>query len=76
MFIQLFCSFLQYVFFFLVVRVLEKQLLEGHLACKFKLFHISFRDFLQEEILPKVKKPPLVDSDEWENNEPGAKRIR
>ena len=40
-----------------------------HLAAKLGVFHISFRDFLQEKILSKVKKPPLVDDDEWEGGE-------
>ena len=30
------------------------------------IFHISFRSYLQEEILAKMKRPPLVDEDDWE----------
>ena len=33
------------------------------------LFHISFRVYLQEEILVKMKKPPLVSEDDWEGIE-------
>ncbi len=30
------------------------------------IFHISFLEYLQEIILPKMKKPPLTDDDDWE----------
>lgn len=30
------------------------------------IFHISFPEYLQEIILPKMKKPPLTDDDDWE----------
>lgn len=40
-----------------------------YLAAKFDVFHISFRNLLQEEIIPKVKKPPLIDDDEWDGKE-------
>ena len=33
------------------------------------LFHVSFRVYLQEEILAKMKKPPLVSEDDWEGVE-------
>jgi hypothetical protein len=33
------------------------------------IFHISFRVYLQEEILAKMKKPPLVSEDDWEGIE-------
>ena len=33
------------------------------------VFHISFRVYLQEEILAKMKKPPLVNEDDWERLE-------
>lgn len=46
-----------------------KSTIGRYLATKFKIFHLSFRDLLQEEILPKVKKPPLVNDDEWDGNE-------
>ncbi len=35
-------------------------------AEKYNLFHMSFKEYLQEEILSKVVKPPLADDDEWE----------
>ena len=38
------------------------------MATKLKIFHISFRSYLQEQVLPKLKKPPLVHSDEWEDD--------
>ena len=46
-----------------------KTVIGRHLARKFGIFHISFRELLQEHILPKMKKPPLTDNDEWDNNE-------
>lgn len=36
---------------------------------KLGVFHVAFRDYLQEVILPKMKKPPLVNEDEWEGGE-------
>ncbi len=39
------------------------------LAEKLGVFHVAFRDYLQETILPKMKKPPLVNEDEWEGGE-------
>ncbi|XP_064400448.1 adenylate kinase 9-like [Halichondria panicea] len=30
------------------------------------IFHVSFQEYLQEEILSKMKKPPLIDDDDWE----------
>ncbi len=44
-----------------------KTIIGRHLAKKFGIFHISFRELLQEEILAKMKKPPLVDNDEWDD---------
>ena len=42
----------------------------GHkLASKMGMFHVAFRDYLQEQILPKMKKPPLVDEEDWEGEE-------
>ena len=43
-----------------------KTIIGRKFAAKYNLFHISFREYLQEEILSKVSKPPLVDDDEWE----------
>lgn len=40
-----------------------------YLAANLGVFHISFRDFLQEQILPKLKKPPLIHDDEWEDDD-------
>ena len=30
------------------------------------IFHISFQEYLQEEVLPKMKKPPLVEENDWD----------
>ena len=35
-------------------------------AARLGLFHIAFRDYLQEQILSKMKRPPLVAEDEWD----------
>jgi shikimate kinase len=40
-----------------------------YLADKLKIFHVSFHDLLQEVLLPKMKKPPLVDNDDWDGSE-------
>ena len=39
------------------------------IAAKLGVFHVGFREYLQEQILPKMKKPPLIDDDEWEHEE-------
>ena len=52
-----------------------KTTLGRHLARKFGIFHISFRELLQEEILPKMKKPPLIDSDEWDDGESDLQEV-
>ena len=46
-----------------------KTTIGRQLAQKMNVFHISFRVYLQEEILAKMKKPPLVDDDDWEGLE-------
>lgn len=46
-----------------------KTILGRHLARKFGIFHVSFRELLQEQILSKMKKPPLIDNDEWDSGE-------
>ena len=38
-------------------------------AEKLGIFHVSFREFLQDRIMPKMKKPPLVDQDDFEGEE-------
>ena len=43
-----------------------KTFIGRKIAAKYNLFHISFKEYLQERILSKVAKPPLVDDDEWE----------
>lgn len=37
------------------------------LAESLGVFHVAFRELLQEQVLPKMKRPPLVDEDEWED---------
>ena len=46
-----------------------KTTLGRDVARTLNLFHISFRVYLQEEILAKMKKPPLVSEDDWEGLE-------
>lgn len=46
-----------------------KTTLGRDVAKVLKVFHISFRVYLQEEILAKMKKPPLIDEDDWEGLE-------
>ena len=35
------------------------------------MFHVAFRDYLQEQLLVKMKRPPLVHEDEWDAGEEG-----
>lgn len=53
--------------FLLGTKSAGKTTVGRYLATKFGVFHISFHEFLQEEILPKLRKPPLVDIDEWDD---------
>ena len=39
------------------------------LAKKLNIFHISFRNYLQDQIMPKMKRPPLQDPEDWEGEE-------
>ena len=39
------------------------------MATQLHVFHIAFRDYLQEQILPKMKRPPLIVEDEWDPGE-------
>lgn len=38
-------------------------------ASKLGVFHVAFRDYLQEQLLVKMKKPPLMHEDEWDPGE-------
>lgn len=38
-------------------------------ASKLGVFHVAFRDYLQEQLLVKMKKPPLMNEDEWDPGE-------
>ena len=55
--------------FLLGPRGSGKTTLGRLLAEKLGIFHISFREYLQNQILCKMKKPPLLDEDDWENND-------
>ena len=46
-----------------------KTTLGREAAKQLGIFHISFPEYLQEEILPKMRKPPLVDEDDWEKEQ-------
>ena len=55
--------------FLLGPRGSGKTTVGRRLAERLGVFHVGFRDLLQESILPKMKRPPLVDEDEWEGPE-------
>ena len=55
--------------FLLGVRASGKTTLGREAAKQLGVFHISFPEYLQEEILPKMIKPPLVDEDDWEKEQ-------
>lgn len=52
--------------FILGPRGSGKTTVGREMATKLGVFHIAFPEYLQEQIMPKMKKPPLVDEDEWE----------
>ena len=52
--------------FLLGPRGSGKTLVGRELAGKLGVFHIAFREYLQEQILSKMKRPPLVDEEDWE----------
>ena len=35
-------------------------------ASSLGVFHVALRDYLQEQLLAKMKRPPLVHEDEWD----------
>lgn len=37
------------------------------------VFHVAMKDYLQEQILAKMKRPPLVHEDEWDPGDEGDK---
>lgn len=43
-----------------------KTTLGRDLARQLGLYHVAFRDYLQEQILAKMKKPPLMDAEDFE----------
>lgn len=55
--------------FILGPRGSGKTTVGREMARKLGVFHIAFPEYLQEQIMPKMKKPPLVDEDEWEPEE-------
>ena len=44
-----------------------KTTLGRDLAKQLELYHVAFRDYLQEQILAKMKKPPLMDAEDFED---------
>ena len=57
--------------FLLGPRGSGKTVVGRRLAKKLEVFHVAFRDYMQETVLPKMKRPPLVNEDEWEGGEEG-----
>ena len=43
------------------------------MASTLGVFHVALRDYLQEQLLPKMKRPPLVHEDEWDPGEEEGK---
>ena len=43
-----------------------KTTLGRDLAKQLDIYHVAFRDYLQEQILAKMKKPPLMDAEDYE----------
>lgn len=43
-----------------------KTTLGRDLAKQLGIYHVAFRDYLQEQILAKMKKPPLMDAEDFE----------
>ncbi|CAI8010883.1 Adenylate kinase 9 [Geodia barretti] len=42
-------------------------------ASSLGVFHLALRDYLQEQLLSKMKRPPLVHEDEWDPGDEGEK---
>lgn len=43
-----------------------KTTLGWDLAKQLGIYHVAFRDYLQEQILAKMRKPPLMDAEDFE----------
>lgn len=43
------------------------------MASSLGVFHVAVKDYLQEQILAKMKRPPLVHEDEWDAGDEGDK---
>ena len=39
------------------------------------VFHVALRDYLQEQFLAKMKRPPLLHEDEWDPGEEGQEEV-
>ena len=39
------------------------------MASTLGVFHVALRDYLQEQFLAKMKRPPLLHEDEWDPGE-------
>jgi len=48
-----------------------KTTLGQDLAKQLGIYHVAFRDYLQEQILAKMKKPPLMDAEDFEKPDEG-----
>lgn len=48
-----------------------KTTLGRDLAKQLGIYHVAFRDYLQEQILAKMKKPPLMDAEDYEKPDEG-----
>ena len=38
-------------------------------ASSYGVFHVALKDYLQEQIISKMKRPPLVHEDEWDSSD-------
>ena len=43
------------------------------MASSLGVFHLALRDYLQEQLLSKMNRPPLVHEDEWDPGDEGEK---
>ena len=45
------------------------------MASSLGVFHVALRDYLQEQLLAKMKRPPLIHEDEWDPGDDGDKIV-
>ena len=48
-----------------------KTVVGRQVASSLGVFHVALRDYLQEQLLAKMKRPPLVHEDEWDPRDEG-----